>query len=81
MDAAPLDLARLLDLFAQAAGVEPATIDLRARTTNSHDFYWRRLHVQLTIWPDLGSATRGRLTPEGTIAPSIEHILANEGGY
>ena len=35
----------------------------------------------MTEWPDLGSTRRGRLTPEGLIAPFMEHIIANDGGY
>jgi molybdenum cofactor biosynthesis enzyme MoaA len=77
----PLTLEELLDVFADAAGVESRSIDQRERTATSHDFKLGRLRVQLTVWPDLGSTTRGRLTPEGTIAPFMEHVIANEGGY
>jgi hypothetical protein len=37
--------------------------------------------VQLTQWPDLGSVQRGRITPDGTIEPCFEHLIANQGGY
>jgi molybdenum cofactor biosynthesis enzyme MoaA len=77
----PLTLEELLDVFADAAGVDPQSIDQRERTSTSHDFKLGSLRVQLTVWPDLGSTTRGRLTPEGTIAPFMEHVIANEGGY
>ncbi|MDP9195022.1 MAG: radical SAM protein [Acidobacteriota bacterium] len=77
----PLSLEELFDVFAAAAGVDPESIDQRERTATSHDFALGRLRVQLTVWPDLGSATRGRLTPEGTVAPFMEHVIANEGGY
>ncbi|MDX2034060.1 MAG: radical SAM protein [Blastocatellia bacterium] len=78
---APLSLAELLTIFSRAAGVPESAIDPRERTATSHDFLCGRLRVQLTQWPDLGSSTRGRLTPEGRIAPFFEHVLDNEGGY
>jgi molybdenum cofactor biosynthesis enzyme MoaA len=81
MDVPPLALDELLQVFAEAAGVAPQSIDRRERTDYSHDFRHGRLRVQLTCWPDLGSTTRGRLTPEGTIAPFMEHVIANDGGY
>ncbi len=77
----PLTLDELLDVFAAAAGVDPASIDRHERTGSSHDFTFGRQRVQLTSWPDLGSETRGRLTPEGLIAPFMEHVIANDGGY
>jgi molybdenum cofactor biosynthesis enzyme MoaA len=77
----PLTLDELLDVFAAAAGVDPASIDRHERTVSSHDFTFGRQRVQLTSWPDLGSETRGRLTPEGLIAPFMEHVIANDGGY
>ena len=77
----PLDLDEMLGLFCDASGASPQAIDRRARTETSHDFAFERLRVQLTMWPDLGSSTRGRLTPEGEIVPFFEHLLANEGGY
>jgi len=81
MTTTPLNLDELLKLFCDAAGVSPDAIDRRARTATSHDFLFERLRVQLTMWPDLGSSTRGRLTPEGNVVPFFEHVLANEGGY
>lgn len=81
MNLVPLALDELLQVFSRAAGVDPLTIDSRERTDYSHDFRHGRMRVQLTCWPDLGSTTRGRLTPEGTIAPFMEHVIANDGGY
>jgi molybdenum cofactor biosynthesis enzyme MoaA len=81
MENPPLNLDELLELFASSAGVEPSSIDRHERTESSHDFGFGRQRIQLTVWPDLGSRTRGRLTPEGMIAPFMEHVLANEGGY
>ena len=78
---APFTLDEMLSIFAAAAGIDPASIARHERTATSHDFRYRRLRVQLTSWPDLGSTTRGRLTPEGMIAPFMEHVIANEWGY
>lgn len=81
MENAALSLDELLAVFADAADIDAASVDRRERTGSSHDFRHGRLRVQLTCWPDLGSTTRGRLTPEGTIAPFMEHVIANDGGY
>jgi molybdenum cofactor biosynthesis enzyme MoaA len=81
MPTQPLSLAEMRALFASAAGVDVETIVAQDRTESSFDFRHGRLRVQLTVWPDLGSTTRGRLTPEGTIAPFMEHVIANEFGY
>jgi molybdenum cofactor biosynthesis enzyme MoaA len=81
MRTATLTLAELTALYCDAAGVDAASLDVRARTATSVDFRAGRRRVQLTIWPDSGSTTRGRLTPEGLIAPAMEHAIANEGGY
>lgn len=40
-----------------------------------------QLRVQVTEWPDLGSRERGRITPDGTLQPFFEHVIANEGSY
>jgi hypothetical protein len=76
-----LSLQELREVFASAAGIDAASIEPQERTESSLDFRFGRLRVQLTVWPDLGSTTRGRLTPEGTIAPFMEHVMANEFGY
>ena len=81
MTNAPFTLDEMLAIFARAAGIDPRSVACHERTATSHDFHFRRLRVQLTAWPDLGSTTRGRLTPEGVIAPFMEHVVANEWGY
>ena len=37
--------------------------------------------IDLKQWPELGSASRGRMTPDGFIEPCFEHLIANQGGY
>ncbi|MCB1018678.1 MAG: hypothetical protein KDC27_02065, partial [Acidobacteria bacterium] len=49
--------------------------------TRHEQFRLGRLLVQLTEWPELGNLSRGRLSPDGTVQPHFEHVLANEGGY
>jgi molybdenum cofactor biosynthesis enzyme MoaA len=81
MESAPYKLDDMLRMFSDAAGIDADAVDRRERTDTSHDFRHGRMRVQLTVWPDLGSTTRGRLTPDGMIAPAMEHMMANEGGY
>lgn len=81
MTSPPLSLEELLHAFTSAAGVASKDLQLEERTPSSHDFRTGRHRVQLTVWPDLGSTTRGRLTPEGMVAPFMEHVIANDGGY
>ncbi|HYE73418.1 MAG TPA: radical SAM protein [Blastocatellia bacterium] len=81
MKTASLTLDELIQVFNDALGTSEALLERRVRTNNSIDFTLGRLRVQLTQWPDLGSKTRGRLTPEGMIAPAFEHGISNEGGY
>lgn len=77
----PFTLDEMFAEFVSASGASPDELSRQERTETSHDFRLGRLRVQLTVWPDLGSTTRGRLTPEGLVAPFMEHVLANEGGY
>jgi molybdenum cofactor biosynthesis enzyme MoaA len=76
------NLQQLMAIFARNADLNVDAILAGRPLENPFDFHWsKRLTVHLTEWPDLGSRWRGRLTPEGMIEPSFEHILANEGGY
>jgi molybdenum cofactor biosynthesis enzyme MoaA len=77
----PLSLDELQQAFSRASGIAPDAFARHERTASSYDFTCGRIRVQLTQWPDLGSTTRGRLTPEGQIVPFFEHVLENEGGY
>lgn len=81
MPTTPLSIAEMRQVFAHAAGIDADSIVPHERTDSSFDFRHGRMRVQLTVWPDLGSATRGRLTPGGNIAPFMEHVIANEFGY
>jgi molybdenum cofactor biosynthesis enzyme MoaA len=81
MTTPPAKVADMMAAFCHAAGVSPDAIDIDTRSHNAQEFFFGRVHVQMTEWPDLGSTRRGRLTPEGLIAPFMEHIIANDGGY
>ena len=81
MKTVPLTAEEMFDVFCGAADVQPSEIDLRERSASADEFVFGRVHVQMTEWPALGSSIRGRLTPEGLIAPFMEHVIANDGGY
>ena len=86
MTTPPAKLDQMMAAFCDAAGVTPDDIELQTHTgitrqSNAQEFFFGRVHVQMTEWPDLGSSRRGRLTPEGLIAPFMEHVIANDGGY
>lgn len=77
----PFSLEEMFAVLTSRAGIDVASTERHERTETSHDFNIGRLRIQATVWPDLGSPTRGRLTPEGMVAPFMEHVIANEGGY
>jgi molybdenum cofactor biosynthesis enzyme MoaA len=81
MTTPPAKLHQMMAAFCEAAGVSEDDIEMGVQTHNAQEFFFGRVHVQMTEWPDLGSTRRGRLTPEGMIAPFMEHIIANDGGY
>lgn len=81
MSSTPYKLDELFDIFAAAARVPASKLDVQVRSLSSRDLRFGRLRVQLTEWPDLGSSTRGRLTPDGRVARFFEHVIENEGGY
>lgn len=81
MKTVPLTAEEMFDVFCAAAEVTPDSIELRERSASADEFFFGRVHVQMTEWPALGSSVRGRLTPEGLIAPFMEHVIANDGGY
>lgn len=81
VEPAPLSLEELAELFAGMAGVPRAMLPRTATASHFEFPFGARMSVQLTEWPELGSTTRGRLTPEGMIEPFFEHLIANDGGY
>jgi len=77
----PLTTEEMFAAFCRAAEISPESIELLDRSASADEFFYGRVHVQMTEWPALGSSIRGRLTPEGMIAPFMEHVIANDGGY
>jgi uncharacterized radical SAM superfamily Fe-S cluster-containing enzyme len=79
----PFTLDGLIALTKEQIGLSGEQIAAGARGQNSLDVFVGRVKLQLTQWPDLGSKTRGRLTPEGAIEPCFEHLMLNaaQGGY
>lgn len=75
-----LTMVGLQELFFAAARslAEPAPI---SQQLSSADFSFGRQRVQLTVWPELGSAERGRLTPDGFVEPMFESMIENAFGY
>jgi len=77
----PLTIEELGEVLVRA-GVDRSLITGSA-TYDSHIELREKhlLRIQLTVWPELGSTRRGRLTPEGMVMPFFEHLITNEDGY
>lgn len=76
------DLTGMERLLNNALGIDIRTSEgFTQATPTSIDFRHRGVGYQLTQWPDLNNAHRGRITPEGRIEACFEHLIANEGGY
>ena len=84
MKVEPLSLREMVGLIRRAlgAGAAPAA-GLIEEDSNNHDFMHGGVRINVTQWPDLGSAWRGRLTPDGFVEPCFEHLILNaaQGGY
>jgi molybdenum cofactor biosynthesis enzyme MoaA len=74
-------LEELIEMCAQRGGFDAEWIKSHRQHEHYVDFRLGSLKMQLTQWPDLGSTTRGRLAPDGTLQPAFEHVMANEGQY
>ena len=82
MSESSLTLQELGDVLRRASGADGHAVPLRPnRDSHIEMRFAQRVRIHLTVWPELGSTRRGRLTPEGTIQPFFEHVLENEGGY
>lgn len=79
-DSAPLTMAEMRALAREVFGPYEPLPDEEPGSCHEQ-FRVGRLLVQMTEWPELGSLSRGRLSPDGTVQPHFEHVLANEGGY
>jgi uncharacterized radical SAM superfamily Fe-S cluster-containing enzyme len=83
MAGAAYTLEDLIAIAKEQIGLSAAQVEAGVREPHVFDTFVGRMQLQLTQWPDLGSKTRGRLTPEGTIEPFFEHVTLNasNGGY
>jgi cyclic pyranopterin phosphate synthase len=81
MDEPPFSLAEMRALFLEQTSIDLAAQRPHASGPSFADYRFGSLKLQLTEWPDLGSTSRGRLAPDGTIQPGFEHMIANQGGY
>jgi uncharacterized radical SAM superfamily Fe-S cluster-containing enzyme len=83
MAAAAYTLEDLIAIARDQIGLSAEQVEAGVREPHQLDTFVGRMQLQLTQWPDLGSKTRGRLTPEGTIEPFFEHMMLNasNGGY
>lgn len=81
MKSEPYTLPELRAVFEQQTRVSLEGLQVRESGSSYIDVMVGRLKLQLTQWPDLGSTRRGRLSPDGTIQPAMEHGMVNAGGY
>ncbi|MEM9383861.1 MAG: radical SAM protein [Pseudomonadota bacterium] len=80
MESPPLQMAEMVDRLVLHTSLDRSLVgDYEGQ--GHIDFAVDGLRMQITQWPDLESATRGRLAPDGTLQPAFEHVLVNEGGY
>jgi len=81
MEGPPFTLDGLEACFRTALPAGLAAPELTDEAGSSRDFKLGPTRVQLTAWPDLGSSSRGRLTPDGYVEPMFESMIANEFRY
>jgi len=82
LDGEPFDLDGLEACLRQALGDRSSGLELVDEGASSRDFKLsKKVLIQLTQWPDLGSLERGRITPDGFVEPFFESISANEHRY
>jgi molybdenum cofactor biosynthesis enzyme MoaA len=76
----PLSMQELIDcaMSAVAAG---ASCTSSAGDIARGDLVIAGKRIDLKQWPELGSSSRGRMTPDGYVEPCFEHLIANQGGY
>lgn len=77
----PFALDELEIMLRDALKNESRSLEPLSAVGSSRDFRLGRVKVQLTEWPDLGSTSRGRLTPDGFVEPMFESMISNNGSY
>lgn len=82
MEGRKLSMDDLVLIACKMTGMQESEIAAFHHNENHYiDIFHNGMKIQLTDWPDLGNLYRGRLTPEGTIEPCFENLIANNGGY
>ena len=81
MEGEPFNLNGLEACLRAALGARAGDLVLAGTEGSSRDFRLGRVAIQLTEWPELGSLSRGRITPDGHVEPMFESIVANEFQY
>lgn len=77
LDTPPLTMKEMMDLCETSLAVTREAMVTGRQSTTLCSFSWEGKRVQLTKWPDLDNPNRGYLTPEGSIAPFFEYLVAN----
>ncbi|MEA3047565.1 MAG: hypothetical protein QOJ53_1897 [Sphingomonadales bacterium] len=77
----PYSLDGLEACLRSALGGRAEALALVGEEGSSRDFRLGKVEIQLTRWPDLGSADRGRIAPDGYVEPMFESIVENAFHY
>jgi MoaA/NifB/PqqE/SkfB family radical SAM enzyme len=81
IDGVSYNLDGLETCLRQALGADAQHLECFSAIRSSREYRLKAVKIQLTEWPDLGSAERGRITPSGLIEPMFESIIINDRGY
>jgi hypothetical protein len=80
MDVKPLSMPELIDCAMGIVGAGTVCTSSAAAIARG-DLAIAGKRIDLKQWPELGSSSRGRFTPDGFVEPCFEHLIANQGGY
>jgi molybdenum cofactor biosynthesis enzyme MoaA len=81
MGGEPFSLDGLEACLRAALGGRADALALSGAEGSSRDFRLDGVEFQLTRWPDLGSAERGRIAPDGYVEPMFESMVENAFHY
>ncbi|CAA0105094.1 GTP 3',8-cyclase [BD1-7 clade bacterium] len=82
MKETPYDLEGLEDCLINALGKSTESLKKTGDSPSHREYLLgTSIKFQLTAWPDLGSSSRGRITPDGFVEPMFESIVLNEFSY
>lgn len=81
MDGEPFLLDELEACLRTALGARAGALEAIGAEGSSRDYRLGGVGIQLTQWPELGSADRGRIMPDGHVEPFFESIVENAFHY